>query len=63
MSRCFFCRRKVGKRVRSRLDYEAIYARDPTYGYLTCVDCFDALETSIKNILRARASKGEMKNG
>ena len=59
MSRCFFCRRKVGKRVRGKLAYEAIYARDPHYGYLTCIDCFDALEKSIKEI---RASKGEMKN-
>lgn len=59
MSRCFFCRRKVGKRVRSKLAYEAIYARDPTYGYLTCVDCVNALEKSIKEI---RARKGEMKN-
>ena len=54
MSRCFFCRRLIGKRVRTYLGYEAIYARDPTYGYLTCVDCFDALETSIKKILRER---------
>ena len=59
MSRCYFCRRKVGKRVRGKLAYEAIYGRDPHYGYLTCVDCFDALEKSIKEI---RASKGEMKN-
>ena len=59
MSRCFFCRRKVGKRARDKLAYEAIYARDPHYGYLICVDCFEALEKSIKEI---RASKGEMKN-
>jgi len=53
MSRCFFCRRKVGKRVRGKLAYDAIYARDPSLGYLVCVDCLDALEKSIKEV-RAR---------
>lgn len=50
MTRCFFCRRKIGKRKRGKLAYEDIYARDPKHGYIVCIDCFEALETSIHQI-------------
>ncbi|MBA7661643.1 hypothetical protein ES703_69663 [subsurface metagenome] len=50
MSRCFFCRRKIGKRKRGKLAYEDIYARDPSLGYLVCIDCFEALEESIRKV-------------
>lgn len=50
MTQCFFCRRKVGKRKRGKLAYEDIYARDPSWGYIVCIDCFEALETSIRKV-------------
>jgi len=50
VTRCFFCRRKIGKRKRGKLAYEDIYARDPSLGYLVCIDCFEALETSIRKV-------------
>lgn len=51
MSSCKFCKRKLTPfRKRGRLEYHAIYARDPSIGYLVCVDCLDALEKSIKSI-------------
>lgn len=57
VSRCFFCRRKIGKRKSGKLAYEDIYARDPEHGYLVCIDCFEALETSIRKArLRAHAN-------
>lgn len=50
VTRCFFCRRKVGKRKRGKLAYEDIYARDPSWGYIACIDCFEALEESIRKV-------------
>ena len=60
MSRCFFCRRKVGKRVRGKLAYEDIYARDPSFGYLVCIACFEALEESIRKV-RLRLNEDAIK--
>jgi len=50
MTRCFFCRRKIGKRKTGFLKYEDIYARNPEHGYIACIDCFEALEESIHKI-------------
>ena len=57
VTRCFFCRRKVGKRARDTLAYEDIYARDPRLGYVACIDCFDALEDSIRKVRLRKMAK------
>ena len=55
---CFFCKRKIGpSRKRGKLDYHALYVNDPHLGLLTCVDCIDKIEVSIKNIRNSQRSE------